>query len=394
MDEDKITLAIEGFNTRLLEIVNEALLFGQSKVYAKARVIELCNEAQKTLEELGANDTLIAQTIESLKLQFMRSWLMVIRELKKIQKNDELGVIGKTIQSMESVEPMKMQGGKGITIDTIADDEIGIAKANITNLRDFMTDNGYRSQGASERYDEYINRVNDAMCDINEKLANGTLSTIGANGKRISVRNLSEIDARYKLITESLERATADGNKMLVASAHAGCSERCSYWQGKIYINDLVGGISGRPMGQYPGHAPTQDIIGYIDGKPFYSLQQACENGFLSYNCQHRLIKYYRGVQPPQYDNRRVHLIRALTERQRVLENRIRMYKRRETLSVKGATVKRKNPFTGQVEEMNERKYNQLMSKYWQDQYKTLCKKNGLPEYRWRLKITEYEKGM
>jgi hypothetical protein len=70
------------------------------------------------------------------------------------------------------------------------------------------------------------------------------------------------------------------------------------------------------------------------------------------------------------------------------------MYKRRETLSVKGATVKRKNPFTGQVEEMNERKYNQIMSKYWQDQYKTLCKKNGLPEYRLRLKITEYEKGM
>jgi hypothetical protein len=84
MDEDKITLAIEGFNTRLLEIVNEAMLLGTGKVYAKARVIELCNEAQAKLEELEANPTLIQQTIESLKLQFMRSWLMVIRELKNL----------------------------------------------------------------------------------------------------------------------------------------------------------------------------------------------------------------------------------------------------------------------------------------------------------------------
>ena len=392
MDEDKITLAIEGFNTRLLEIVNEAMFLGTGKVYAKARVIELCNEAQAKLEELEANPTLIQQTIESLKLQFMRSWIMVIRELKKVQKNDELGVIGKTIQSMESVEPMQMQA-KGVAVEIMPDnEEIGIAKANITNIRDFMTDGGLRSQGASERFDSYIDRVNEAMCNINEKLANGTLSTIGANGRRISVRNLSEIDARYKLITESLERATADGNKMLVASAHAGCSERCSFWQGKIFIDDLVGGISGRPMGQYKGGTPEQTIKGYIDGKPYYSLQQACENGFLSYNCQHRLIKYYRGVQPPQYDNRRVHLMRTLTERQRVLENRIRMYKRRETLSVKGAKVNRRNPYTDQFEEMNERKYNQLMSKYWQEQYSKLCEKNGLPEYRWRLKITEYEK--
>jgi hypothetical protein len=83
--------------------------------------------------------------------------------------------------------------------------------------------------------------------------------------------------------------------------------------------------------------------------------------------------------------------MRSRTERQRVLENRIRMYKRREKLSVNGATVKRKNPFTGEVEEMNELKYNQLMSTYWQEEYSRFSKRNGLPEYRWRLKITEYE---
>ena len=390
MEEDKITTAIEGFNTKLLVLINECIMLGQSKVYAKSKVLDLCNEANKELEDLQAPTQLINQTIESLKLQFMRSWIMSIRELKKIQKNDELGVIGKTIQAMESNEPLEMRGNKGITIDILEDKkQVGVATAEITNLRDFMTDDGLRSLGAGQRYVDYVDRVNESLVDINEKLANGTLSTIGADGRKISVRNLAEIDSRYRLISDSLERATADGNKFVVASAHADCSERCSFWQGKIYLVDLD--INSRPMGQYKGGVPSQKILGYIDGKPYYSLLEACNNGFLSFNCQHRLIKYYNGIEPPQYDMMRVKFMRSRTERQRVLENRIRMYKRREKLSVNGATVKRKNPFTGKVEEMNELKYNQLMSTYWQEEYSRFSKRNGLPEYRWRLKITEYE---
>ena len=333
MNEDKITLVVEEFNTRLLKLINQALLESWNKAYAKSKVIELCEECNKQLTDLEAPELLINQTIESIKLQFMRSWIMVVRE--------------------------------------------------------FMTDEGLRTTGASQRYVDYVSQVNEALCDINEKLANGTLSTIGADGRRISVRNLAEINSRYELITKDIERVTADGNKFVIASAHADASERCSYWQGKIYLVDLD--INSRPMGQYPGHAPQQTILGYIDGRPYYSLLEACENGFLSFNCQHRLIKYYKGVHEPRYDMLRVRFQRSLTARQRELENRIRMYKRREQLSVKGARVKRKNPYTGETVEMSEYKYNQMMSTYWQEEYSRFSEKNGLPEYRWRLRITEYE---
>ena len=388
MNEDKITLVVEEFNTRLLKLINQALLESWNKAYAKSKVIELCEECNKQLTDLEAPELLINQTIESIKLQFMRSWIMVVNTLKENSKNDQFGVIGQTIKSMESNEPMQFQA-KGIAIDILDDKDVGIAKASVTNLREFMTDEGLRTTGASQRYVDYVSQVNEALCDINEKLANGTLSTIGADGRRISVRNLAEINSRYELITKDIERVTADGNKFVIASAHADASERCSYWQGKIYLVDLD--INSRPMGQYPGHAPQQTILGYIDGRPYYSLLEACENGFLSFNCQHRLIKYYKGVHEPRYDMLRVRFQRSLTARQRELENRIRMYKRREQLSVKGARVKRKNPYTGETVEMSEYKYNQMMSTYWQEEYSKFSEKNGLPEYRWRLRITEYE---
>ena len=388
MNEDKITLVVEEFNTRLLKLINQALLESWNKAYAKSKVIELCEECNKQLTDLEAPELLINQTIESIKLQFMRSWIMVVTTLKENSKNDQFGVIGQTIKSMESNEPMQFQA-KGIAIDILDDKDVGIAKASVTNLREFMTDEGLRTTGASQRYVDYVSQVNEALCDINEKLANGTLSTIGADGRRISVRNLAEINSRYELITKDIERVTADGNKFVIASAHADASERCSYWQGKIYLVDLD--INSRPMGQYPGHAPQQTILGYIDGRPYYSLLEACENGFLSFNCQHRLIKYYKGVHEPRYDMLRVRFQRSLTARQRELENRIRMYKRREQLSVKGARVKRKNPYTGETVEMSEYKYNQMMSTYWQEEYSRFSEKNGLPEYRWRLRITEYE---
>ena len=76
------------------------------------------------------------------------------------------------------------------------------------------------------------------------------------------------------------------------------------------------------------------------------------------------------------------------------MENTIRKYKRRETLSNSAVTVKRKNPFTGQVEEFKEREYNITMSKYWQERYSQFSSAHDLPEYRWRLRITQAERSI
>lgn len=384
--KDELALCVEDANTKLTQIINNSVWFAYSKALAKSLVNELVKETAKRLEELKASNDLIQSTINALKKRFMTEWLNVIAVLKENAVKDNLGIIAKTIQQMESVKPIDMES-KGITIDLIDNEsELGVANAHITNLRDFMTDNDL---GGSQRYTDYVNRLNNALVEIKNNLANGTLTLRDSKGRVKSIRNMAEIETRYKMITEDLKRNGVGLNDFVVASAHANASERCSWWQGKIFLVDLD--INSRPMGQYRGTKPTQTVLGHIDGKPYYSLREACENGFLSFNCQHRLIKYYKGVKPPIFAVKEVSRLRDATIRQRNMENTIRKWKRQEKIADSKLVVTRTDPFTNQEEEMTEREYTILMSKYWQQRYRDFSEQQGLPRYEWRTRITQYE---
>ena len=384
--KDELALCVEDANTKLTQIINNSVWFAYSKALAKSLVNELVKETTKRLEELKASYDLITSTINALKKRFMTEWLNVIAILKENAVKDNLGIIAKTIQQMESVKPIDMES-KGITIDLIdSESELGVANAHITNLRDFMTDNDL---GGSQRYTDYVNRLNNALVEIKNNLANGTLTLRDSKGRVKSIRNMAEIETRYKMITEDLKRNGVGLNDFVVASAHANASERCSWWQGKIFLVDLD--ITSRPMGQYRGTKPNQTVLGHIDGKPYYSLKEACENGFLSFNCQHRLIKYYKGVKPPVFAVKEVNRLRDATIRQRNMENTIRKWKRQEKIADSKLVVNRTDPFTNQEVEMTEREYTILMSKYWQQRYRDFSEAQGLPRYEWRTRITQYE---
>lgn len=385
--EDKVVLAIEEANTKVLEIVNNAVVLGWNKEYCKVKVRELANETRGSLEELGASSELVLNAINGLLKTFMESWIITIDVLTKEAKKDQIGAIANTLLNMDS-EAAKVVSPKGLIINA-GDEVVNLGKGSITNLRDFVTGQGL---GASQRFVDYTSRINETLNEINERLSENTMTLIGSDGRQLSIRNLAEIETRYKLIGEDLKRNGIEVNDFVIASAHQDASERCSWWQGKIYVVDLD--INSRPMGQYKGTKPQQTILGYIDGKPYYSLLEACNNGFLSYNCQHRLIKYYKGARPPEMDFITVQKNRNLTAIQRNMENTIRKYKRRETLSNSAVMIKRKNPFTGKVEEFKEREYNITMSKYWQDKYSQFSSAHDLPEYRWRLRITQAERSI
>lgn len=384
--KDELALCVEDANTKLTQIINNSVWFAYSKALAKSLVNELVKETAKRLEELKASNDLIQSTINALKKRFMTEWLNVIAVLKENAVKDNLGIIAQTIQQMESVKPIDMES-KGITIDLIdSESELGVANAHITNLRDFMTDNDL---GGSQRYTDYVNRLNNALVEIKNNLANGTLTLRDSKGRVKSIRNMAEIETRYKMITEDLKRNGVGLNDFVVSSAHSNPSERCQWWQGKIFLVDLD--INSRPMGQYRGTKPTQTVLGHIDGKPYYSLREACENGFLSFNCQHRLIKYYKGVKPPVFAVKEVSRLRDATIRQRNMENTIRKWKRQEKIADSKLVVTRTDPFTNQEEEMTEREYTILMSKYWQQRYRDFSEQQGLPRYEWRTRITQYE---
>ena len=383
--KDELALCVEDANTKLTQIINNSVWFGYTKTLAKSLVNELVRETTKRLEELKASSDLIQSTINALKKRFMTEWLQVIAILKENVNNDNLGIIAKTIQQMESVKPLDLKD-KGITIDILDNEKLGMTNAHVSNLRDFMTDN---ELGGSQRYTDYVNRINNALVEIKDNLANGTLTLKDSLGRTKSIRNMAEIETRYKMITEDLKRNGVGLNDFVVASAHANASERCSWWQGKIFLVDID--VNSRPMGQYKGTKPNQTVLGHIDGKPYYSLLQACENGFLSFNCQHRLIKYYKGVKPPVYAIKEVNHLRDATIRQRQMENTIRQWKRKEKLSDRVLKVNRTNPITGKMEQFTEYEWNVLNSKLWQQKYRAFSQRNGLPTYEWRTRITDYE---
>ena len=369
--KDELALCVEDANTKLTEILNDAVMFAYNKAYAKSLVNQLIQDTTNRLQFLKASWDLIQSTTNALKKEFMKQWLVIINILKKTQKEDNLGVIGKLISQMTTNKPLQMQGLEGITIDLIDDKNLGVANARITNLRDYMTDN---ELGGSQRYTDYVNRLNQALIEVKNNLANGTLTLTDSMGRVKSIRNMAEIETRYKMISEDLKRQGVGQNEFVIGSSHSNASLRCSYWQGKIFLVDID--INSRPMGQFDKkHPPSPKVLGHIDGKPYYSLLEACENGFLSFNCQHRLIKYYKGIKPPVYSAIQINGLRNATIRQREMENTIRHWKRREKIAT-----------------TPEDRANAIAhSKEWQQKYADFSRIHGLPRYEWRCRITEYE---
>lgn len=384
--EDKLALIVENANTRVQEIINESIMFGWTKLYAKSLVMDLVNRTEIELKDNDASEYLIESTKIAILKAFMKQWLLVISILESKLNQDNLGFIGKLIKNMKTNEPLILQADKGITID-LFDDNVGIAKAGIKNLRDYITDT---ELGGTSRFVNYKTLLQNTLIEVKDNLANGTLTLTDSLGRVKSIRNMAEIETRYKMIAEDMRRQGVGLNEFVVSSSHADASERCSWWQGKIFLVDLD--ISSRPFGEYdPKNPPTPTPIGKIDGKDYYSLKVACDYGFLSYNCQHRLIKYYKGIQPIQYPQKLVQVKRDATIRQRQMENTIRHWKRKEKLSDRTLKVNRTNPITGQQEQFTEYEWNVLNSKLWQQKYRDFSKNNGLPIYEWRTRITEYE---
>ena len=362
--EKKRVLIIEDATTKLKKIVYDGLVLAQTKIYMKSKVVALIEETKTKLEEIDTSSDIVNDTIIALKQSFLRWYYQILSTLKKIEKQDDLGLISKTIKAMESSVELT-EGTDAITIT-----DTGMGQVEITNIRDYMT---VYEDGGLGRYVDYTTMIKSNIITITDEINEGSLSLVDSLGRKKSLRNMAEIKARYEIINDDLKRIKASGVEYVVATAHANASERCSWWQGKIFIIDMD--IATREMGQYKGK-PQQDIKGYIDGKPYYSLFQACENGFLSYNCQHRLVKYYKGIYIPKYNLVDVEKKRNLTSKQRYLENMIRKHKMNEV-----------NALTS--EERNQAIEN---SKAYQKEYNEFCIENNLVNYEWRTRITIEER--
>ena len=342
-----------------------------NKLSLKAQCNVIINNTERKLKDLGLDEELIRLSTKALHMNFYWWYQQMIVTLEKTAKIDTSGIVKDTLKAMKDIKYKSSIGGFTIVANG---KDAAMGKVEVTNLRELMT---VYEVGSAGRYVDYVGKIKESLVDIQNKIADGSLSTIDKLGRKKSIRNMAEIKTRYDLINEDLSKLKDKGVNFVVATSHANASERCSWWQGKIFKIDDGFDIATREMGQYKGK-PDIKKLGTIDGKPYYSLKQACENGFLSYNCQHRVVAYYKGIKVPKYNLVDIKKKRALTSKQRYLENKIRKAKTRQALAV--------SP------EERQKAIND--SKRLQKEYEDFCGDNKLPRYDWRCRVTEVERGV
>lgn len=145
---------------------------------------------------------------------------------------------------------------------------------------------------------------------------------------RNSLRNLAEMEVRYQSHKDSIENLKAKGVKLVIASTHADCSERCAKWQGKVFSLDGTYGTTDDGRHYEPLENATDIYYTTKAGKTY-------KNGLLGFNCRHFLIPYksgYRFPKPIVNEERRQY---GITLKQRELERQVRKW-RTEAITLRG----------------------------------------------------------
>ena len=161
-----------------------------------------------------------------------------------------------------------------------------------------------------------------------------------------SLRNRAEMEARYNGHLENIKELAEQGNKLVIASTHNDCSERCREWQGRVFSLD---GTSG-----------TTD-----DGRKYVPLEEATDvwyqtkagkwykNGLLGFNCRHYLVPYKKGFRFTKASASKEEHEYDITKQQRYLERKVR-YWRTEALTHKGVNAEEYEKARKKAEKANE----------------------------------------
>ncbi len=137
---------------------------------------------------------------------------------------------------------------------------------------------------------------------------------------RNTLRNKAEMEVRYQAHLDAIADFKAQGVKLVIASTHADCSERCRPWQGSVYSLDGTSGTTDDGRHYQPLENATDIYYTTKAGKTY-------KNGLLGFNCRHFLVPYkseYRFPKPNAAEERREYNI---TQTQRRMEADVRKWR-------------------------------------------------------------------
>ncbi len=375
-DDYVIVEIIEDANTKLKQLLSTAVTSILQKEMIGNQARQIINDCIKQLQDHDADSSLISKTEIGLKGSFMRWYNDITAKLLNEAKKKKNPYYALSYKSITGIVPKA--NGKSLIISLgltgmrdSRDIELGdnLEEGAVKNIRDFFTtwETGY-SQMFIEDYQKRVNQEIIRLAGLNVVLRD-------RRGRRMSVRNLAEMQVRYEEQVKDIKKLKNNGVTYVVATSHVNASSRCQPWQGKIFILDAEVGSVEIKDNHYNGEPEPRGKT--PDGKDYYSLKEAMSHGFLGYNCRHHLVRYEKGMtMPREYPARRIQNERSKETYIRNMENNIRKEKRKALI------------LPNKEERKKARQNAQALEKeYWQ-----YCKEHDYAVAEWRTRISLEER--
>ena len=162
-----------------------------------------------------------------------------------------------------------------------------------------------------------------------------------------SLRNRAEMEVRYNGHLENIRELAEQGHRLVIASTHNDCSERCSEWQGRVYSLDGTRGKTDDGREYVPLEEAT-DVWYQTKAGKWY------KNGLLGFNCRHFLVPYKKGFRFTKASASKEEHEYDVTKQQRYLERKVR-YWRTEALTHKGVNPEEYKKARKKAEKANQK---------------------------------------
>lgn len=183
---------------------------------------------------------------------------------------------------------------------------------------------------------------------------------------RNTLRNRAEMEVRYKGHLDQINGMRSSGVKLVIASTHSDCSDRCRPWQGRVYSLDGSSGTTDDGRSYVPLETATDVYYTTKAGVTY-------KNGLLGFNCRHYLTPYKSGLRFPQWGNKTEDRQYDITKKQRYMERSVRKYKYRAEM------------YKGQDADAYKEARRKIV--LWEKKYADFCKNNHRAIERTRTTI-------
>lgn len=296
-------LTLEEAETELRILVKDSFLKRTGRKVADSKAREIIDKALNRI------------TIPSLKVAAKQSLInFYLRQLREISRINGANLL--VLLSLMKLTDKGNETVKNITIHR-AKDIVKEAMQNYNETHGTTYDSTKLYGVPLQRFSKnYINEnVKPVLNDLSKQYALDPEDISGRN----SLRNKAEMEVRNQGHLDNIDAMREQGHRLVIASEHADCSERCRKYQGRVYSLD---GTSGTTP----------------DGRKFVPLEKATKNkddltkrgvynGLLGYNCRHYLVPYKDGFRFPKPNPKVEAKEYEITQKQRYLERRVRHWR-------------------------------------------------------------------